>query len=145
MTDYTDYSGFLSKFNFGISGSGSGSYTDILSNTTVPITSPMWSSNATGSSYTGRYFVIADLLIQFSVYTTIMPQSDGSGSIVNINFPYSYDVNPYCVLLQPLNPYGNTYTSCVLDMSPGSFNCSTANNSNAFIQYIAIGPRPSDL
>lgn len=88
----------------------------------------------------GRYFCIGNLLIQFNS-GTISNQTETS---YTMPFPYTYESNPYTVILTPTNTSGNRVNVTLESFNTSSFVFEISNN-KGWANFIAIGPRPSAL
>lgn len=96
--------------------------------------------------YKGRYFYLGNLLIQFSDFSSEFPNSlskTSGGKDVVINFPISYDTQPYSVILTPTKSSSSDNFYITLRMiTTSGFEYSIGQN-NGNTGFIAIGSRPS--
>lgn len=92
----------------------------------------------------GRYFCIGDLLIQFSANTQVL--SNQSTGPYTLPFPYTYDSNPYTVMLTATRNSNdnNSVIATLQSFDASGFTFSISNN-KGWVNFIAIGPRPSAL
>lgn len=97
---------------------------------------------------TARYFCIGDLLIQFSTNDiTGIIDNQNTGSY-QLDFPISYDATPYTIMLTGTRKDDNNQVIATLqsfDTLGFTFSISSSSNSGGWVNFIAIGPRPSSL
>ena len=93
-------------------------------------------------SYNGQYFCVGNLLIQFNTSTI---QNQNSSANYTLNFPISYDTTPYTILLTGTNDDNNTIVDVTLKTFTSSDFTFRIGTNNGWINFLAIGPRPSSL
>jgi len=129
-----NYSGFLSNFI------GTNNSADILSSV-----SNKQNTNISGTdkNATWRYFVLGELLIQFS--DGIIDNLSNS-STRTVTYTVAYDNKPYLVLLTPTNNGGSS-SNCFVTLK--SFNETEftfylpSHYDDGAVTFLVIGPRPS--
>ena len=101
-----------------------------------------------GGNYSGRYFCVGDLLIQFSDFSDIFPTPLVEGDH-QLYFPTPYDSNPYTVILTPTKPASSdnffvtlkSFTKDEFTYHTGQSGSGTNNPGNT--GFFSIGPKPS--
>ena len=131
------FSGFLSSFT---QSSGTN---DIMSNVGFYDNTP---STGVNSTYSAGYMYIGDLLIQFTTnpHTVALPLTSSIGTAITVTFPTSYTQYPYCVLatVYKNGSSGDNLSVTVKNINYSTFDVATGNGTG-YIQYIAIGPKPT--
>ena len=89
----------------------------------------------TDVAYCGRYFCLGDLLIQFNDSPNCI-ETSGS-TMPTIMFPYPYDITPYSVIINNYNQTSMTFNNSSISLGDAY--------DNAYLNFIAIGPRPALL
>ena len=136
MATPNTFSGFLSNLN----SSSSLPNIDIMSNVGLYDNTP---STGVNSTYSAGYMYIGDLLIQFTTnpHTVALPLTSSIGTAITVTFPKSYTQYPYCVLASVYQS-GTNLTVTVKNINYSAFDVATGNGTG-YIQYIAIGPKPT--
>ena len=86
----------------------------------------------TDVEYCGRYFCLGNLLIQFNDSPNCI-ETSGS-TMPTIMFPYPYDTTPYSVIINNYNKTSMTFNNSSISLGD--------TYDNAYLNFIAIGPRP---
>lgn len=136
------FSGFLSNLNLSSSLSNNN---DIMSSVSAYNLTLFTLSNGNTSTYDAGYMYIGDLLIQFTSNpsTANLPLTSNSGNAITVNFPKGYTSVPYCVLATVYEyNSGANLSVTVSNINPATFDVATGNGTG-YIQYIAIGPKPT--
>ena len=128
-----NFSNFIAKFT-------DSSNIDIVSS--VPNEVSLASLPSITPQVSGRYFCIGDLLIQFN--TNSIPNNQNTGSY-QLDFPISYDDTPYTVMLTGTRQNNNDQVITTLNSFTTSRFTFSIKNNNGWVNFIAIGPRPSSL
>jgi len=145
------YSGFLSMLQNTNGSQAIGGYnlTDILSTVVSGI-----SLDAPGiSGYTGGYFYLGNLLIQFSDFSgtststsAVQPNYVSTGNY-SVSFPIEYPSLPYIVIISGTSGQNNTENlniyATLITYTVNGFEAHIGNQSGAF-SFLAIGPRPTN-
>ena len=129
-----NYSGFLSNFI------GTNNSADILSSVSNQQNTDI---SGTEENATWRYFVLGELLIQFS---DGIINNLSNGSTRTVTYAVSYDNKPYLVLLTPTNN-GDTSKNCFVTFKSFSKSDFTfylpSHYDDGAVTFLVIGPRPS--
>ncbi len=134
------FSDFRSNFNSSILPA-----VDILSTVSNSI-GPLTTTLNGGGSYYGRYFVLGNLLIQFSDFSQGISPGSSTQNSFTMNYPIPYEFTPYCVYLQPIKQENQNFpcnlTLISFNIVQFEFHIST---NNGEVGFLVIGPRPSSL
>lgn len=131
------YSNLLSNF------SGPLNTSDVLTQVSAPVSLTV--NPSASSTYYGRYFVIGNLLIQFSSIDQGFPGQFNEATTYTLYYPLSYASTPYSISLTGTTTGGNFPASITLQ-TVASDNCTfRVSNNNGGVTFFVIGPRPSSL
>jgi hypothetical protein len=130
------YSNLLSNF------SGPLNTSDVLTQVSAPVTLTI---NPGSSTYYGRYFVIGNLLIQFSSIDQGFPNQLNQATTYTLTYPFAYTSTPYSISLTGTTTSSN-YPASITLQTFGNSSCTfrVSNNDGGFTFFV-IGPRPSSL
>jgi|694.fasta_scaffold87966_5 hypothetical protein len=133
------YSNLLSNFSGPLNAS------DVLTQVSAPVTLTITSTTTSSSTYYGRYFVIGNLLIQFSSIDQGFPNQLNQATTYTLTYPFAYTSTPYSISLTGTTT-GSNYPASITLQTFGNSSCTfrVSNNDGGFTFFV-IGPRPSSL
>lgn len=99
-----------------------------------------------GGTYYGRYFILGNLLIQFSDFSNDNITGSSTQTSFTMFYPTAYDTTPYCVILTPMKKENQNFPCNItlISFNQTSFNFHISTN-NGEVSFFVIGPRPSSL
>jgi len=100
-----------------------------------------------GEDYHGRYFYLGNLLIQFSDFPTgTFPASTAAGNSYTMNYPISYDVMPYSVMVCGVKQETNNFPVSITlrSFTSASFYFEISTDAGG-VSFFVIGQRPNSV